>query len=166
MQDNVNLQAEISSHELGPWETILVWIFFAIVIGVGCIFYNLKPGLGAKLEDWGQFGDSFGMINWTVSLLSLGGVVFTAISVKDQIKLIKKQIEDQRMFNKAQLELQAALELINFYNSELSKLPTPDQDGYALQHSGIPGALPFQIPLSEETKKRRLELEGKIRVLH
>lgn len=123
MEENINEQTEGARYELRPWEIILVWVFAVIIIAVVCIFYNLKPCPGASIDKWGQFGDSFGMINWFVSLLSLAGVAFTAISVKEQIGLMRIQLKAQQAFNKDQLELQAALELIQYYQAKLSALP-------------------------------------------
>jgi hypothetical protein len=82
MEENGSESKNDAREELGPRETLAVWVFTAIVIIVAIIFYNLMPSKGACLEDWGQFGDSFGMINWIISLLSMCGVAYTAYVMK------------------------------------------------------------------------------------
>jgi hypothetical protein len=169
VEENFNAQSECSRYELRPWEIILVWVFVVIVVVVIGIFYNLRPCPGASIDKWGQFGDSFGMINWFVSLLSLTGVAFTAISVKEQIGLMRKQLKAQEVFNKDQLELQAALELIQYYQAKLSALPkvVNEQLHYSLPgttFTGIatPAGQTHHANNNAEVEAKRQDYEQKI----
>lgn len=169
MEENVNTQAEDSSSELRPWEIKFIKIFAAIILVVGYIFYQLKPPSGSDLEHWGQFGDSFGMINWIISLLSLAGVAFTAYSVKEQIGLMRIQLKAQEVFNKDQLELQAALELIQYYQAKLFALPKAvhGQLHYSAPGTNMtvipdPGAQTDMETKIAENEAKRLDYEQKI----
>lgn len=58
MEENVSESKDYTREELGPRETVAVWVFTAIVIIVAIIFYHLIPSGGADVEKWRQFGAS------------------------------------------------------------------------------------------------------------
>jgi nitrogen fixation protein len=143
----VNTKNSINSKEIHKdvnlIEILYFWALIAFVSGIIYLFKMLPDD--KSLLSLGQLGDSFGMINWIISFLSMCGVAYTAY-------IMKKQLDSQKIVSDKQLEMQATLELIQYYQLKLNSLPVKTEGGYILPASA-PGGLSCIVNLGGDTEK-------------
>lgn len=70
------------------------------IISMAAVFWLFYSGYiplkGANLEEKGQFGDSFGVLNSLFTGLGFGGLVVTLLLQQKQIKQQEKELNIQR----------------------------------------------------------------------
>ena len=103
---------------------ILLWLsplFFMIVI-FGLFYCSYIPIKGDSLEERGQFGDSFGVLNSLFTGLGFGGLVITLMLQQKQIIQQEQEITSQRKAESVRHYEDTLFKLLELYLKTLSEI--------------------------------------------
>ncbi|WP_287964761.1 hypothetical protein [Diaphorobacter sp.] len=104
------------------------WWTFPIAF-MGLVFWLFYQGYfpiqGGNLEQRGQFGDSFGVLNSLFTGLGFGGIIVTLILQQKQISQQENEIRIQRQSEEARHYEETLHKLLSLYATTLNEVSSP-----------------------------------------
>ena len=107
----------------GVIEKIWWTLPIAFTITIFVLFYKgVIPVVGATVEERGQFGDSFGVLNSLFSGLAFGGLIITLLFQQKQISHQEKESVLRREFEESKQYEEVFYRLLTMYSNTLSEV--------------------------------------------